>query len=516
MEYVLILQLAATGKEFSFCKDHVCIGRDAACDLPLPGESRISRRHATVFYRNRSWFLTDNGSTNGTALNGRQLAPGEEAKLTAGDEIVLAKEVTIRLLQAVVPEPPAKPEIPAKDESSAFCKVCGSRVSGGFCTHCGSRVGSAPVKTDFPKIPLPPVSESAANSSRKFCRFCGSIIDGMFCSGCGNMANAEPRPNRSVSAYPPRPAASASRPAAACPPPPTLACASAASAKGVVKAKEPFFRSLFRRKEKEEAPEIDDIQFRAAAPAALNPGEYFAVKIMMYREDDYARADREQMTVADRVKAATSSIFQAKRKETYRISLQSPDIPMDTESAELTWNGTYAAADFDVLLPEGYDRRQLRLTARVYCGIAVLTDLKLILQVEAAKQQELQLEKCSLRSAFISYASQDREKVVARIQGIQLSCPDMDLFFDAESLRRGEQWETRLYREIEQRDLFYLFWSRNAAKSEWVAKELAYAMEKKGATAVEPVPLEEPSVCPPPESLQDRHFNDWTLRYLSK
>ena len=124
-------------------------------------------------------------------------------------------------------------------------------------------------------------------------------------------------------------------------------------------------------------------------------------------------------------------------------------------------------------------------------------------------------EKVRLRSAFISYASADRAKVVARIQGIQLACPDMDLFFDAESLRRGEHWETRLYQEIAQRDLFYLFWSQNAATSDWVQKELRYAMAQKTADYIEPIPLEGPESCPPPQCLMDKHFNDWTLRYLN-
>ena len=104
---------------------------------------------------------------------------------------------------------------------------------------------------------------------------------------------------------------------------------------------------------------------------------------------------------------------------------------------------------------------------------------------------------------------------MARIQGIQLARPDMDLFIDVEKLRRGEQWKPRLYQEIADRDLFYLFWSSNAAASEWVQEELRFAMEKKTADYIEPIPLESPDVCPPPQCLNDKHFNDWTLRYLN-
>lgn len=58
-------------------------------------------------------------------------------------------------------------------------------------------------------------------------------------------------------------------------------------------------------------------------------------------------------------------------------------------------------------------------------------------------------------------------------------------------------------------------WSRNAAESPWVSREWKYCYEQKGAEAIEPIPLEPPSNCPPPEELKGKHFND-RLLYLIK
>lgn len=258
----------------------------------------------------------------------------------------------------------------------------------------------------------------------------------------------------------------------------------------------------------------DEVQFRGAAPATLSPGEYFPVKIMMYRENDYARADREGAALADKVKIASSSVFEAQKGQVFRLVLQSPDMEIEDNAGELRWNGTYAAADFEVLLPEDYEKKQVRLRGRVYSGDAILTDLKLILSVNAPQQQEIPCEKTIFRSAFISYDHKDLPLVLSRVQGIQLARPDMDLFIDMHSLNRGEHWESRLYNEILRRDLFYLFWSSNAAKSEWVNRELTYALSNKNEDAIEPIPLEPPEICPPPPALQNRHFGDWTLHYL--
>ena len=483
----------------------VLVGRSAACQLCLSDNPAISSIHAKLYFQDGCWYLMDMGSLNGTSLNRVPLEPRRPYPLKAGDRIIFARNeyITVEFIA----------DSAASSATQIRCPVCGFAVSGAICPVCGFRISSnAPERREFSRREIIEEPYRFPDASRSI-----EVHDEPAPPRSAPPNPAPPRP------APPRPAAPAPfapSPAPYAPPPPMAAPSAAARQEKANPQESPkkkgLFGGLFGKKDRSPQPlQPDDVQFRAAAPASLKAGEYFTVKVMMYREDDYQRADREQMTLGDKVKASSSGIFQARNQERFRVVLQSPDIPLDGESGELVWNGKYAATELEVLLPQDFSRTQLRLTGRVYSGIAVLTDLKLILQVEAARPQEIEVEKCRLRSAFISYASQDRAKVVARIQGIQLSCPDMDLFFDAESLRRGELWEQRLYREIESRDLFYLFWSRNAANSQWVSRELAYAVEKKGLMAVEPVPLEDPAICPPPQCLQNRHFNDWTLRYLN-
>ena len=74
------------------------------------------------------------------------------------------------------------------------------------------------------------------------------------------------------------------------------------------------------------------------------------------------------------------------------------------------------------------------------------------------------------RKAFVSYASADRPEVVKRVQ--MLGRLGIDYFQDVLWLEPGERWERQLFRYIEDSDLFLLFWSTAARKSEWVHKEL--------------------------------------------
>ena len=443
----------------------------------------------------------------------------------------------------------------SRRENEKICPHCGHRVTGIFCPICGGRINDVPRPADSTAFLEEDMYEflPQQESRQEFAHTRPACPPSAAPSARPSMA-PPPAPSMAPSARPsmtPPPAPSmapSARPSMTPPPAPSMApsarpsmapppAAAKAPARkpgllgklfGGKKTSEPApvapaapsapiwpDQPLACESQKPAASQTDDIQFRGAAPQNINPGEYFTVKIMMYREDDYARADRETAAVADQVKAASSGVFQASRGQNFRIVLQSPDIDLEAGDEILVWNGIFAAADFEVYLPEGFDRRQLRLRGRVYSGDAVLTDLKLILQVSAPAPQQVVCEKVKMQTAFISYASADRAKVVARLQGIMLARPDMDLFFDVESLRRGEAWEPRLYREISQRDLFYLFWSHNAAASEWVRKELEYAVAQKTVEFIEPIPLEQPDVCPPPESLMCKHFNDWTLRYLN-
>jgi hypothetical protein len=66
----------------------------------------------------------------------------------------------------------------------------------------------------------------------------------------------------------------------------------------------------------------------------------------------------------------------------------------------------------------------------------------------------------------------------------------------------------------------YLFWSSRAKASEWVMKEVEYALARRaasraGAPDIIPVIIEGPPPPEPPEHLKDIHFNDAFLYVLA-
>jgi pSer/pThr/pTyr-binding forkhead associated (FHA) protein len=60
------------------------IGRDPAQEIPLAGDGTASRRHARVYQVQGGWMLRDEGSSNGTWVNGVRV---QEQPLFPGDAV---------------------------------------------------------------------------------------------------------------------------------------------------------------------------------------------------------------------------------------------------------------------------------------------------------------------------------------------------------------------------------------------------------------------------------------------
>jgi len=64
-------------------------------DIEIELDDAVSRRHAEVLRRGDAFFLIDEGSTNGTMLNGETLAPHQERQLEHGDRIRVGERTEI-------------------------------------------------------------------------------------------------------------------------------------------------------------------------------------------------------------------------------------------------------------------------------------------------------------------------------------------------------------------------------------------------------------------------------------
>ncbi|HEX9374891.1 MAG TPA: FHA domain-containing protein [Actinomycetota bacterium] len=74
------------GLSFALGRETLRVGRDPSSDVVLRDQT-VSRSHAQLEHRQGRWIVTDLGSTNGTAVGGRQLQPRQSAVLDPGTTV---------------------------------------------------------------------------------------------------------------------------------------------------------------------------------------------------------------------------------------------------------------------------------------------------------------------------------------------------------------------------------------------------------------------------------------------
>ncbi len=113
------------------------------------------------------------------------------------------------------------------------------------------------------------------------------------------------------------------------------------------------------------------------------------------------------------------------------------------------------------------------LTERSNIGLRLLS-IPQLTQDDIALMEAFQHKVLSERTVFLSYARRNR-RVAARLEG-ELEARNVHVFRDATSLRAGEDWRAALKRAVRGADYFMVLVSPAAADSEWVGREVDWAV----------------------------------------
>lgn len=250
------------------------------------------------------------------------------------------------------------------------------------------------------------------------------------------------------------------------------------------------------------------VHLGASAPAACRLGDEFTARFAAYVPADEAEVDallRKLSPRAQPILGQEECLWQP--GTAVRVSLVGKGLSVDPPVQDFVWQGRRVLLAFDVVVPQTAPEGVVVLKFDVAIDGIVVARLRMDLEIRAGAAVEaprtVSVE--AARSAFASYSSQDRQRVLDRVAALQISA-GMDIFLDCLSLHPGEHWEPRLEDEIRRRDLFLLFWSRPASESKWVEWEWRRALAEGKKDAMEIHPLE--NGIKPPAELGDLHFAD--------
>jgi hypothetical protein len=272
-------------------------------------------------------------------------------------------------------------------------------------------------------------------------------------------------------------------------------------------------------------PVSDPVDCTVFAPAWVEPGSTALVQVAVHLEGaagKVALMAKEFDATSERrgVKRLETEIARGSR---LLFQLSVPGLTVDDPLQSAVWRGEPEMLQFGVSAPADANERSvvgalLVSIDGVPCGRVKFT-LRVVRSQSGTQPAPEQHRLARYRKVFVSYSSADRNEVLKRVQ--MLRQMQVDVFQDVLSLEPGQRWQRELYRRIDDSDLFLLFWSSSAKASEWVTKEVLYALNRQRHNGsdlpdIVPVILEGPPIPSPPPELAHLHFNDQILNHLKQ
>jgi len=272
----------------------------------------------------------------------------------------------------------------------------------------------------------------------------------------------------------------------------------------------------------------DEVDCSVFSPAEISRNETIMVLVFIHLPEQ----KEESMDMAREFDEETSRrgfkslSIPVKRNSKLSFNLVLPKLVVDEPFQELIWKSRPESVQFSVSASEGCSIGNTVGTVTIFNGSVPVGNIKFKIKICEEKQTEtidqanpIGEQANRFTKAFISYASKDRDKVLARIQMIKVL--GIDYFQDILDLDPGARWERELYKHIDECDLFLLFWSTASKESEWVMKEVHYALNRKGGDdlappEIYPVIIEGPPIPLPPQELSHLHFNDRILYVMGR
>jgi hypothetical protein len=262
-------------------------------------------------------------------------------------------------------------------------------------------------------------------------------------------------------------------------------------------------------------PPPDRVECSVFGPPAVPPDGTALVQVFLHLPEqvESAKFIASAMDVSTTLRGTRSLEVEIKRGARVDISLAVNRSSVDEPVQSVVWQGQPVFCQFLVTIPAGTSGQNFFPIVRVSIDGSLVGCIKFRISSDAsaASPQSIPLGDYAHRyeNAFVSYATKDRKEVLKRVQ--MLNAMKIKFFQDVLSLDPGDRWEKKLYEKIHDCDMFLLFWSQAAKDSEWVMREVEYALKRQsqnqeGEPDIVPIILEQN--VRPPQSLADVHFND--------
>ena len=274
----------------------------------------------------------------------------------------------------------------------------------------------------------------------------------------------------------------------------------------------------------QETVEVVDCSVFAAPSAPAGRSMFVQVFLHAPEQLDRAEGIAAKIDHGSRLRSIATLQTEVARGQRLAITLDCLELAPDVAHKEIVWRGHLQAVSFRITIPQGTRHGQeffpiVRVSIE---GVPVgFLEFAIGCRDEPIGEADGSGKDARrYRYAFLSHASQDRNEVTKFARA--LSAAKIGFFQDILSLEPGDEWEERLFQEIDRCDVFYLFWSKHAAASEMVQREAEHAHQRASRSRakvpdITPIRLDASSLPKhPPHSawMEKIHFDDYFRKLI--
>lgn len=236
-----------------------------------------------------------------------------------------------------------------------------------------------------------------------------------------------------------------------------------------------MWKRLFKRRES-----LYDVFSSIFAPAEVKPKSHMLIQVYFHL---YEETEKVKTLAQEPDKNAERKDYiplQCKLKKGNKVDVLLNifgETLLKSEMKSIVWQGHFTKCSFEYFVPKDIHVDELSCMALLTVNDIPIGEMRFITRiVESPQKLNSEIIAHKYNKVFISYAHKDETKVKSFHEGLKLA--NIEHFFDRAYLQTGDIFPQVIQDYINSADLFVLFWSENAAKSDYVQKERAQALKR--------------------------------------
>ncbi len=223
---------------------------------------------------------------------------------------------------------------------------------------------------------------------------------------------------------------------------------------------------------------FDDVNVCLYAPAQIQANRTFLIRVYFYMPEETDIVDSKVKSIDPnaRKKEYKPLDIPVKRGDTLEVRLEMSDgVSLNETSKKVTWSNHFVDCSFMARLNDN-SFKDVFGTAFISMNGVPAGELLFTIDVAECEGKSILADVGTRKYShiFISYSHADEGQVKSFAECCSLL--GNDYFFDRHTLKPGDVFKDKILEYIDNADLFVLFWSKNAAESEWVGLEREHAL----------------------------------------